>query len=171
MAWTTPKDWTTDELVTASDMNTHVRDNLNHLFSPPGDNYECNESSDYSAAPSSFADIDSTNLALTLTPSGDTVMIGFHGNISKTTGRVFLDVAYGTSSRVGGDDGVICTSNGADREPVSFVRILTGLTPDTECTFKLQWKVSNTGDNATLFAGAGTTNGDLHPQFWVRELG
>lgn len=28
MAWTAPRDWTTGELVTASIMNTHVRDNL-----------------------------------------------------------------------------------------------------------------------------------------------
>jgi hypothetical protein len=31
MAWTTPKDWATSELVTAANMNTHVRDNLNYL--------------------------------------------------------------------------------------------------------------------------------------------
>jgi len=31
MAWTAPKDWATSELVTAANMNTHVRDNLNYL--------------------------------------------------------------------------------------------------------------------------------------------
>lgn len=31
MAWTTPKTWTIGELVTASDLNEQVRDNLNHL--------------------------------------------------------------------------------------------------------------------------------------------
>lgn len=31
MAWTTPKDWAVDELLTATNMNTHVRDNLSHL--------------------------------------------------------------------------------------------------------------------------------------------
>lgn len=30
-AWTTPRTWTTGEVVTASMMNTHVRDNLNYL--------------------------------------------------------------------------------------------------------------------------------------------
>jgi len=33
MAWTIPADWTTSELVIASKMNTHVRDNLNYLYS------------------------------------------------------------------------------------------------------------------------------------------
>lgn len=31
MAWTTPRTWTTGELVTAALMNTHVRDNLSDL--------------------------------------------------------------------------------------------------------------------------------------------
>jgi hypothetical protein len=31
MAWTTPKTWTTGEVLTSSDMNTYVRDNLSHL--------------------------------------------------------------------------------------------------------------------------------------------
>lgn len=33
MAWTTPRTWVPGELVTASMMNTHVRDNLNFLYS------------------------------------------------------------------------------------------------------------------------------------------
>lgn len=31
MAWTTPRTWTAGELVTANEMNTHLRDNLNIL--------------------------------------------------------------------------------------------------------------------------------------------
>ena len=41
MAWTNPRDWTTGEVVTASIMNTHVRDNLNmtapHIVTTAGD--------------------------------------------------------------------------------------------------------------------------------------
>ena len=32
MAWTTPRTWTTGEVVTAAHLNTHVRDNLLALF-------------------------------------------------------------------------------------------------------------------------------------------
>lgn len=32
MAWTTPRTWTTGELVTAAFMNAHVRDNLDYLY-------------------------------------------------------------------------------------------------------------------------------------------
>ena len=34
MAWTTPRTWVAGELVTASIMNTHVRDNLTALLGP-----------------------------------------------------------------------------------------------------------------------------------------
>ncbi len=36
MAWTTPRTWIPGELVTALMMNTHVRDNMNYLFSNIG---------------------------------------------------------------------------------------------------------------------------------------
>jgi microcystin-dependent protein len=32
MAWTNPRTWVTSELVTAAEMNTHIRDNLNAMF-------------------------------------------------------------------------------------------------------------------------------------------
>lgn len=35
MPWTTPKTWATGELVTAADLNLHVRDNLLALKNPP----------------------------------------------------------------------------------------------------------------------------------------
>ncbi len=33
--WTTPKTWTTGELVRAADMNTYIRDNLEYIHDPP----------------------------------------------------------------------------------------------------------------------------------------
>lgn len=33
MAWTSPKTWNTNDLVTANDLNQQLRDNLNHLYS------------------------------------------------------------------------------------------------------------------------------------------
>lgn len=39
MAWTTPRTWTTAELVTAANMNTYISDNLSYLYSniPPSE--------------------------------------------------------------------------------------------------------------------------------------
>ena len=38
MTWTTPKTWSFQEVLTAADMNTYVRDNSNHLLRTLGSN-------------------------------------------------------------------------------------------------------------------------------------
>ena len=50
---------------------------------------------------------------------------------------------------------------------VSFTFLATGLAAGTH-TFKLQWKTG--AATATMYAGAGTPNLDVHPQFWAREV-
>jgi hypothetical protein len=35
VAWTTPRDWSVGEVVTAAMLNSNLRDNLDYLFSPP----------------------------------------------------------------------------------------------------------------------------------------
>jgi len=42
MAWTTPRTWSAGELVTASMLNTHIRDNMDYLFAniPAGTDLE-----------------------------------------------------------------------------------------------------------------------------------
>ena len=159
MAWTTPKTWAVDELVTASDLNTHIRDNLNALKVPPTDHYELNEGSDYTTSSTSFVDVDATNLALTITTTGGDVLVHFHGY---TVNQGYFDLAV-DGSRAGGDDGCIRFTTG----PVSFTRLITGLAAG-EHVFKLQWKT--VGAALTLYAGTGTAGYDLHPQFWVREI-
>lgn len=166
--WTTPKTWAVDELVTASALNTHLRDNLNALKTPPSAHYECNEASDYTTSGTSFADVDATNLALTITTNGGDVLVHFHGLVSNTVGRVFLDVYESDgAARIAGDDGMIRSGLNGEAETLTFTRLITGLSAG-EHTFKLQWKV-NTG-TGTLYAGAGSTNADVHPQFWAREM-
>jgi hypothetical protein len=86
--------------------------------------------------------------------------------IAAALGRVNLDLDV-DGVRHAGDDGL--TRIDTITAPVSFVRLIRGLTPGSH-TFRLQWRVSS-GANATLYAGAGTSPQlDLHPQFWVREV-
>ena len=172
MAWTTPKDWTTDELVTASDLNTHLRDNLNALKSPPSAHFEANESSDYATTSGSFADVDATagKMSLTITTNGGDVLVHFHGSVEHSAGGVGIhfDVAV-DGTRTAGDDGIVRVraQTSTDTMAVSFTRLIAGLIAGSH-TFKLQWKVA--GGTATLFAGAGTSAKDVHPQFWAREI-
>ena len=169
--WKGVKTWGVGEALSANDMLTYINDNLEALKEPPTDNYECDESSDYTTTSTSFVDVDATNLNLTITTTGGDVMVGFTGAVQNTTvGKtVCFDIDM-DGAREGGDDGITQICNGGTDIPVvqvGMVYLITGLDAG-EHTFKLQWKVN--GGTAKLFAGAGTSNYDVHPQFWVREV-
>lgn len=166
--WTPPATWT-GSLITVNRLNEQIRDNLEFLKDPPSASYEADEGSNYTTTSSSFVDVDSTNLSLTIETAGGDVLIAFHGTVTRSAsgGIVRFDVDV-DGTRVASDDGIIAAEpvTGAGM-PVSFVRYVTGLSPGSH-TFKLQWKI-NTG-TATLYAGAGTSQYDIHPQMWVREV-
>ncbi len=171
-AWATPVTWGVDQLVTASDLNAQLRDNLNVLKTPPSAHYELNESSDYTTNSATFVDVDATagKFNLTITTSGGDVFVGFHGCVEHSNSlAVFFDVLVDGVTQVGGNDGIVRVRQGAasDMVSVSFVRLVTGLSAASH-SFKLQWKTG--GATATLLAGAGTSGKDVHPQFWVREI-
>lgn len=165
MTWTTPKTWVTGEPLTASDMNTHLRDNLEALKNPPSAQVTLNQASDYTTTATSFVDVDSGVLSLTISTHGGDVMVAFHGNVGATS-RVYLNITA-DGVPIAGDDGIASNTGTGDNTLFSFVRLVTGLAPGPH-TFRLQWKV-NSG-TATLYAGAGTANWDVHPQFWAREV-
>jgi hypothetical protein len=172
MAWTTPKTWNVDELLTAANLNMHLRDNLNALKAPPTVHYECDEDSEYTTTSTSFVDVDGTNLALTLTTSGGDVLVHFHASIVHTNaGKIFFDVTL-DGNRIGEDDGILggyvqnAGSGNTASAYMSFTRLVTGMAAG-EHTFVLQWRT--TGSTARLFAGA-TAAEAVHPQFWAREV-
>lgn len=155
MAWIQPKTWSSEPLI-ASDMNTHIRDNLNALKDPPTESYEFN--TNYSTTSTSFVDVDATNLSLTITTTGGDVLIGamlYHDN-----GRIYFDVTQ-DGARLGDSSHGLASSNGFEGM-TTLLFLVTGLAAGTY-TFNLQWKV-----------GTGTRNLNLNPaptnQFWVREV-
>jgi hypothetical protein len=166
--WRTPVTWTVGQLVTATNLNEQLRDNLEFLKTPPTALHHVNQASDYTTTSTSFVDVDATNLSLTIVTAGGDVMIGFTGTVDNNgAGKTYLDVAV-DSVRMGGDDGLQAADNNAiTAEPMILCVLKQGLAPGSH-TFKLQWKVQS--GTSTLYAGAGTTNLDLHPQFWVREV-
>lgn len=164
MTWTTPRTWSTGELVTASLLNTHLRDNLDALKNPPSDSYLANESANYTTTSTSFVDVDATNLVFTLDTGGGDVQVAFNGVVGGN-GTVYFDVEV-DGVRFAGDDGITRTINGSTHA-LSFIILVEGLAAGSH-TFKLQWKVS--ASTGTLYAGAGTANFDVHPQFWAREV-
>jgi hypothetical protein len=80
MTWTTPVTWTADQVVGASDMNTQVRDNLNHLHSgKPFFAIIHIKGSNYSTSSSTLADIDSTNIKADIVTTTGRLEIAFSG--------------------------------------------------------------------------------------------
>ena len=169
MAWTAPKTWSSEPL-TSLDLNTNVRDNLNHLK----DRLDNSAGSVISGATAlqttetEFVDVDATKLTLTLTTHGGDVLLGFTGTVqcSQNSGSVYFNVAVDDVNYVV-DDGIIRyqishTHDNNRRKPLSFVMLIPGLNAGSH-TFKLRWKV-NSGNTASIDVVA------LHPQFWAKEI-
>lgn len=172
MTWTNPRTWTTGQKVLASEMNTDVRDNMLALKNPPTASFVADESSNYTTSSTSFVDVDPTagKFSLTIVTSGGDVMVGFTGTVrSLTSTNRFSKLNINVDGvDVVGDDGIlVAATTDSDEVPMSFVWLVRDLAPGSH-TFKLRWKTS--GSTITLFAGAGTADLDIHPQFWVREV-
>lgn len=176
MPWNSPATFLTGRTVTASDWNTYVTDNISYLNARPGDEYLTNEGSDYTTTSTSFVAVDSTNLSISLTSNGGDVLIGFSGSVSNTTGGqsvymdVFVDVDGGGYNSLTGDDGLVMatSTNAGHMNNVSFIFKHTGLSSGSVYTYRLYWQV--TANTGTMYAGAGTSTLDLHPQFWIKEV-
>ncbi len=171
--WTTPKTWAIGELVRASDLNAQLRDNLSALKNPPSAHYTLDETADYQTTSTVFVDVDSARLSFTLSTNGGDVLVHFEGTVTSGGNGIGLafDVAV-DGARLGGADGLVTlwTGNGG-REVAAFTRLVHGLSAG-EHTFVLQWRAYNAYSPyiPVLYAGAGTTNFDVEPQFWVREV-
>lgn len=160
------------ELITASIMNAHVRDQLTALKTPAGGYSVLNVGADLTTSSTSFADMDATNLILTFTTGGGDVLLFFTGtgHHSVLTGRIYFDIHESVSAgRLGGDDGLL--EIGSANTSVGFNATLcyraVGLSAASHA-FKMQWKT--TAATATCYGGAGTANHDIHPIFFGFEI-
>lgn len=98
MAWTTPRTWAAGELVTAALLNTHVRDNLLHLFGRPYGFVLYTPAANYTRTSAVFADVDATNLSLSVTTAAARLlcMACFQGYDAAGTGAYFDIAVDGT---------------------------------------------------------------------------
>ncbi|MDX1993704.1 MAG: hypothetical protein SF029_15050 [bacterium] len=170
MTWTTPKtDWQEGDIVAASDMNA-LGTNLNALKTPPTALVTLNEAADFTTTSTTFTDVNTTRLSLTLATTGGAVLVTFAGSISLNVANsaVYFDLLV-NGSRIAGDDGIlVVTAASVAATNASFTYWLTNLPAGTH-TIRLQWKVP-AGTTVTMWAGAGTALADLHPQFAAREV-
>jgi hypothetical protein len=179
MSWTTPKTWTPDEVVTATDMNIHVRDNLNALKTPPGSQVVRNNGTAYSTTSTSFVPVDSTNLKVTLTTAGGAVMVGFQGTAhadSATSRHMSFDVRIdGTTNWAesqGYAGGIVTTAiQSTVAQGVSFGPVFIHGLPAGQHTFELMWRMNG----GTGYLHSDTNDAEYRNEepviFWAREIG
>lgn len=166
--WVSPRTWTTGELVTKTIMDTHVRDNLNALKTSARGICIIDEGSDYSTSSTSWADMDATDLSITMTTAGGDLLILWMASAVCATAPGHFDVTI-DSTRQGGDDGLTTLgqiTNGII--PCCIAYIVTGVSAASH-VFRMQHAVS-TGGTMTTYAGAGTSTKDSHPRFCVMEI-
>lgn len=167
MAYTTVPSFT-DTTATATNLNTYIRDNQRALKDPPSLNYESNEGSDYTNSTTTFADVDS-DFNLTIVTTGGDVICGFTLSGISATSYGVIDIEVDGTRIINTADKGLAIVTLTNRSTVSTMRLITGLAAGSH-TFKLQFARRTGGGTATLYAGAGTANYDVHGQFWAREV-
>jgi hypothetical protein len=163
-------------VVGATDLNTQLRDNMAYVGTGrPGTVVKRDNGVNYSSSSTSFVDIDSTNLVLTVITVGGAVIVFFQGVFVGTGGGpdVHLDLILDGTTRYAsaGADGSALGYIGSGNLPltVPLTALYTGLSAGSH-TFKVQWKASAAGTVA-LRSGNGTGGQDFIPIFWAREIG
>jgi hypothetical protein len=144
MAWNAPITWVPLQVVGASDMNAQLRDNLNYLFSARPKFRVTRTAGNYSTSVTSWGDIDSTNLTITLTISSGAAWILMTSAVNTGSGQsIYFDYTI-DGTRQGQTNG-LTGAIASQQITLSLPYIATGLSAGGHM-FRPQWK-----------AGAGTS--------------
>lgn len=146
MAWTTPKTWAS-ELLRSSDMNTHIRDNLNALKDPATTTVQT--TGVINVTSTSLVDVAGTSASFT-TAGGAVLVCGFGRIAAPAAGWIELRASVDAASSV-----VAYSANNA-YVPFSFF-LLESVAAGNH-TVKMQVRVSGGTGNIQVY------------QFWAREM-
>lgn len=173
MAWTTPRTWQVDELVTATIMNTHIRDNLNALKVPASSQVIRDNGARYQTTATSFTAIDSTNMIRTLNTAGGDILVWFWGTfVISATNVLCLDIRYDTTTRVGAawTQGLLATQISNVPQTVHLGPIIiSGLSAGSH-TFDVMWKTSGGTMQLAADSGDATATYQVPPVLIAREM-
>jgi len=160
--WTAPRTWTTGELVTASMMNSHVRDNDSWLKTPTESGI-VNFAADFTSTSTSFVDV--TSLTTTMTTNGGGLDVYFRATVLSSTGNKisFQLVIDGVSDEILGV--WYNTSSSVETSFMAFHHVAA--ISASSHTIKIQTKIASSG-TITI---KGTTGAGGDPLFYVVERG
>lgn len=135
MAWTTPRTWVTNELVTAAMMNEQLRDNLDYLLTPAA--WALQATGAYATTSASYSNVDAA-LTQVIECHGGRVVCGFSAWLVAVTGNP--DVAVGVD---GGSEILVYRSAAHAGIHISGT-VLFGQPSNGNHTFSLRYRI-NTG--------------------------
>lgn len=165
--WTTPRTWVANEIPPAATWNTHLRNNLEWLKTPPFSSAQLNLGANVSTTSTSFVEMTS-GFRTTITSTGGKILYlaTFTVRGSAAGVNMYFDIGYRAS---GG--GAFSRTYGFAVDGLAFVRY-TNIGQDRAVTlhtwftslgagtydFTPMWKVSS--GTATLWAASGTAGAD-----------
>lgn len=166
MAWTTPQTWTAGSVVSASQLNEQLRDNMAYLLNRPHQRIVRTATADYTTASAAFVDIDSVNLSITLTLSGSAVLLGFSGMTLLDSGGAVapaFNLTVNGSLYTTAPNGLVSVEGqGFLWTPVSFTVLVVGLSVGSH-VFRPVWR--------RLSTNAVTLRAISNPvSFWAVEV-
>lgn len=175
MATINTNTWSAGDTLSASDMNTYVRDNMLGLLEPAREIINVATTSDVTTSSASFADVDTTDYQVDLTPNienGLTCDILVGGMITvRASGSASVQVVNfdlmvnGTS--VSSSDGIATFAGTSDTTFTFTINYLLSGQDNSAKTIKLRWRVD--GGTARIFNNTGAIR-DARNQFWARVL-
>ena len=156
MSWTTPKTFTAGMVITETDFNTHLRDNLNALKNPPFQQIVTASATGWSTTASTAVPISTANLGVTLNTCGGDVQCYFLGWCADAGASFNLDYdGTAFTDRISG-----LAHSRTDERLMQYHVWVTGLASGAH-TFLPTWR--STGQMVGLEMSA-------HPVvFWARE--
>lgn len=142
--YTTPRTWTAAELVTASIMNTHVRDNLDYLKARPVARFADLDGTVLSTTSTSFVDV--TGASVSITTSGSSrLLIMTSGSVQSTgaTSACYFTLVVDGTNQGDASLGVqgVQAITGTDT-PFSSVFITSAAVSDGAHTVKVQFRTT-----------------------------
>jgi len=154
-SYTSMTNLATGDLVPETDMDT-IRTNIEYLLSPNHSVIKRNNGTDYTNTNTTWAAVDGTNLAATITTHGGPVLVSVNVNVAVAANMtVYFDVYYdGTSYTAGHANGIWFgnLASTATVNPVHFTILIDGLAAGSH-TFTLYWKGS-AANTKTMFSSA-----------------
>lgn len=157
MPWTTPRTFVAGETVTASMLNTHIRDNLNMLLEQTLSQTLYMPAGAYTTTSTTFADVDSTNLKRTIAPISTRVLVMAMFTAGTNSGALAnaaaqFDINNATSSARLGHTTNGLVSTGSTGQALMLFGVATGLTAGTTYDFRLQYRSTSGSYTTTVYA-------------------